>query len=80
MTDHSDIATLTLGGITYELPVVVGTEGERAIDITRGQQMCGGPHDDPRRHSGRGRMHGVDRDGVARHDVTMMTRIVPQHR
>ncbi len=41
MTDHSDIATLTLGGITYELPVVVGTEGERAIDISKLRAQTG---------------------------------------
>ena len=29
----SDKAILTLDGTQYELPVVVGTEGERAIDI-----------------------------------------------
>ena len=31
----SDVATLTVDGATYEFPIVVGSEGERAIDIGR---------------------------------------------
>ena len=31
----TDVATLTVDGATYELPIIEGTEGERAIDISR---------------------------------------------
>ena len=31
----SDTAKLTLEGKTYELPVITGSEGEKAIDITK---------------------------------------------
>lgn len=31
---HPETCTLTIGDDTYELPIVVGTEGERAIDIS----------------------------------------------
>ena len=31
----SDVATLTIDGQTYELPIVEGSEGERAIDVSR---------------------------------------------
>jgi citrate synthase len=34
-------AELTIDGITYTLPIVEGTEGERAIDITRLRNMTG---------------------------------------
>ncbi|MCY4455902.1 MAG: citrate (Si)-synthase, partial [Chloroflexi bacterium] len=30
----TDVATLTVDGATYELPIIEGTEGERAIDIS----------------------------------------------
>ena len=38
----ADKATLTIGDDSYELPVVVGSENERAVDITklRGQSGC----------------------------------------
>ncbi len=35
MNDHPTKATLTLGDCRIELPVVVGSEGERAIDISK---------------------------------------------
>ena len=31
----TDVATLTVDGATYELPIIEGTEGERAIDISQ---------------------------------------------
>ena len=31
----TDVATLNVDGATYELPIIEGTEGERAIDISR---------------------------------------------
>ncbi len=39
--DMMETATLIIGGKTYELPVVVGSEGERAIDISSLRQMTG---------------------------------------
>ncbi|MEA1952450.1 MAG: citrate (Si)-synthase, partial [Planctomycetota bacterium] len=35
MSSTSEIAKLQLGDQTYELPVRVGTEGNRAIDISK---------------------------------------------
>ncbi|MCE5254454.1 MAG: citrate synthase [Actinomycetia bacterium] len=37
----SDTARLTIDGATYDLPIVVGTEGERAIDIARLRDATG---------------------------------------
>ncbi|WP_026999684.1 citrate synthase [Eisenibacter elegans] len=37
----SKFAELTLDGKTYQLPVIVGTEGEHAIDITKLRDMTG---------------------------------------
>lgn len=37
----SEVAKLTIGDQTIELPVVVGTEGEKAIDISRMRQQTG---------------------------------------
>jgi citrate synthase len=37
----SDTASLTIDGKHYELPIVTGTEGERAIDITRLRNTTG---------------------------------------
>ena len=37
----NNIAKLELEGQTYELPIVVGSEGERAIDISRLRQQTG---------------------------------------
>ena len=34
-------ATLTIDGKTYELPIIVGTEGEKAIDITKLRDQTG---------------------------------------
>ncbi|MEW5734141.1 MAG: citrate synthase [Thermodesulfobacteriota bacterium] len=34
-------AQLTIGGVTYELPVIVGSEGERAIDIRKLRERTG---------------------------------------
>jgi citrate synthase len=31
----AEVATLNIGGETYEIPVIVGTEGERALDISK---------------------------------------------
>ena len=31
----TDVARLTVDGVTHELPIVEGSEGERAIDISR---------------------------------------------
>jgi len=36
-----ETAKLTLGGKEYELPVVVGTEGERGIDISALRKQTG---------------------------------------
>ena len=43
MTDTAlpGTAQLTLDGITYDLPIVIGTEGEKAIDITRLRSSTG---------------------------------------
>ena len=37
----TDKATLTVGDQTVELPILVGSEGERAIDITRLREQTG---------------------------------------
>ncbi len=37
----ADIAKLIVGGKEYEFPIVVGTEGERAIDITKLRDQTG---------------------------------------
>ena len=37
----TETAKLIVDGKTYELPIVVGTEGERAIDITTLRQQTG---------------------------------------
>jgi len=37
----TEIATLTYMGKTYELPVIEGTEGEKALDISRLRQQSG---------------------------------------
>ena len=34
-------AKLLIDGKTYELPVIIGTEGERAIDISKLRQQTG---------------------------------------
>ncbi len=31
----SDVATLTIDGQSYELPIVEGSEGERAVDVSQ---------------------------------------------
>ena len=37
----TDVATLNVDGATYELPIIEGTEGERAIDISRLRSSSG---------------------------------------
>ena len=37
----SKSATLQLDGKTFELPIIEGTEGEKALDITRLRQQTG---------------------------------------
>ncbi|MCS6821448.1 MAG: citrate synthase [Microscillaceae bacterium] len=37
----SNFAEITLEGKTYQLPIVIGTEGEKAIDITKLRDMTG---------------------------------------
>ncbi len=36
-----ETARLIIDGKTYELPIITGTEGERAIDISRLRQETG---------------------------------------
>lgn len=43
----ADVATLTLNGQTIELPVIVGSEGETAIDITQLRNKTGAITYDP---------------------------------
>ena len=37
----SDIAEIKIGGKTYEFPVITGTEGEKAIDISKLRDLTG---------------------------------------
>ena len=37
----SDTVTLTVDGIAYELPLITGAEGERAVDISKLRSTTG---------------------------------------
>ena len=37
----SDIAEIKIDGKTYEFPVITGTEGEKAIDISKLRDLTG---------------------------------------
>ncbi len=47
MSDKSDKAVLIIDGKRYELPIIAGTEGPRAIDITRLYETAGVTTFDP---------------------------------
>ena len=58
----SETAKLIIGGKTYEFPVIIGTEGERAIDISTLRQQTGFITYDP----------GLANSGTCKSSITFM--------
>ena len=58
----SETARLIIDGKTYEFPVIIGTEGERAIDISQLRQQTGFITYDP----------GLANSGTCKSSITFM--------
>ena len=66
----SEFATLSVNGQDIKLPIIVGTEGEKAIDITALRKTTGCLAFDP----------GLMNTAVCRSSMTAMCRCLPSMR